>query len=91
MKLLSVLLQASFSGELNTILSSYVKPALIILVLLASIKGVINSVELINDKEERGTTKEGFLKLAIIIAGVALAIVVISVVINKLSAVDLHI
>lgn len=91
MKNLLIILQASFESELNTILSTYVKPILIVLLLLASIKGVINAVEMINDKEERGTTKDGFIKLAVIVGGVILGIIVINVVINKLSGMSLSI
>lgn len=85
-----VILQ-SFNSELNNILRDYVKPILFVLIILASIKGIINSIELINDKEERGTTKDGFLKLGLIVGGVVLAIIVLNVVINKLTGLQLQI
>lgn len=79
-----------FRSELNTILSNYVQPALVILLIVAAGYGVHGAIDLISDKDGRGTTKQGYIQMALVVGGAALAYIGIDYAVTKFTSISLQ-
>ncbi len=95
MKLLTIILQISTSGDVkssfNDILSSYGVPAIAFVIIASGVYGVVSNLDKIMDSEGRGTRKEGIMNTLYIIGGVALAVIIIGAIVKLVSGLTISI
>lgn len=78
-------------GTINELLSNWGIPIVALLILLTAIVGALANMELIIDKEHRGTRKEGLINVVYVVLAAALVIAVIGAILAMTGTITLSV
>lgn len=76
---------------INSNLSNFVAPVVGLLLLVALSKGIIKGVELIMDKGDDGTVRDGWIRLGTIAVVVGAVVALVQLIVSKISGINLNI